>query len=195
MDSMSMLRYRMLWDVPGGGQGISTFHFEVGTATQASADAIAQLCYDFFTPLLTSLPDEVRISQDDEVVRFNAGNEIDGLYPVTPAAPRAGASSSVWAAASGARIDWLTASWVNGRRVRGRTFIVPLAGFAFTTAGVIAGPTLSALGTAAGALITGAAGVPGSGTFIVFSPSTGARTEVLGFSIPPRGSVLRSRRD
>lgn len=75
-----------------------------------------------------------------------------------------GTGTSAYAPSQGAQVKWTTADWVNGRRVVGRTFLVPLMTGVYGTGGVIATATANAINAAATALISGF-----SGNFVVWA--------------------------
>lgn len=135
-----------------------------------------------------------------------ATGQLSGEYvAATPPGPVTGGYSGVYASGSGYRVDWATAGIRNGRRVRGRTYIVPLGGTLFTGDGVVDPAVVSATQTAAttliGALDAAAAplGVysrpikadPAAGV----EPAAGVLNDVIGSKVPSKGAFLRGRRD
>lgn len=93
-------------------------------------------------------------------------------------------------------VNWLTSTFVGGRRVRGRTFLSPLAGGVADANGL----PLSAVQTAAnnGAaqwILKGATAVD---TVVWHRPkgiAPGSTAVVTGTALDPKFAVLRSRRD
>jgi hypothetical protein len=101
--------------------------------------------------------------------------------------------SANYAAGVGARVQWVTAGWNNGRRVKGSTYIVPLAFDEYDVDGTIKPAVVTAAGTAATALITAA-----GGGLMVWSRGPGAGSgsisPVVTGNMPDKVSWLRSRR-
>jgi hypothetical protein len=105
---------------------------------------------------------------------------------------------------AGACINWSTTTVHGSRRIRGRTFIVPIAALHFSSGGQVGGSAVSGFQAAANALR--AATGP---TFGIWSrprtadptatPPITARTGLIGpatsNSVPTKAVVLRSRRD
>lgn len=124
----------------------------------------------------------------------SATGELSGAWTTAINLTVTGTSAAVYAAPCGAICKWFTASIVNGRRLRGKTFLVPLTSAAYQSDGSILTTALTTLKTAADALVTAEAanlGVwhrPVAGAGGSWSPTTAA-------TVPDRVSILRSRRD
>lgn len=105
-----------------------------------------------------------------------------------------GRGAGAFAAPAGVSVTWLTAGVKNGRRVRGRTFIVPIIASAYANDGSLETTAHAELQAAADALVAAAAGDlkvwsrPVGGVGGSAYPVTGAR-------VADRVSILRSRRD
>lgn len=201
-------QYRAIWSTTGG-VGYSVFHARAvttGPATaQAFADAVATL---FNTITSTTLPSDVSISYDGEVVELDTSTgTLMAVEAVTPPSSTNFNGASVYAAPTGARIDWTTEAIVAGRRLRGRTYIVPMGAAAFANDGTLSSSTVTDLLAAADAYISAA------NVSTVLSPAVWSRpkyegtgsertitrpgtlADVVGRSIPDQAAVLRSRRD
>ena len=93
----------------------------------------------------------------------------------------------------GARVEWITGVVFNGRRVRGRTFLVPLAKSRFEGPGMLTSGCVSVLQAAASALVSATdlriwsrpSGAPGA---------LGGSALVSAAVVPDQVSWLRSRR-
>jgi hypothetical protein len=101
------------------------------------------------------------------------------------------ALTQAFAGPAGACINWLTNGVVEGRNVRGRTFLVPLFASAYETDGSLVTGTLTIIRNAATALVNAGVlkiwsrprtGIPGSSWLVVSS------------RVNDRVSVLTSRR-
>lgn len=209
-----MLRVKMRWSGFIGGPGYSIFHFRdyEGTgdynpgATEAS-QAVARV--DTFAQGLTGLVARgvvLRALTDVEVIEDTTG-ELVNILTATGGTDRVSDSSvgQQYAAAAGACINWRTPTVHRGRRIKGRTFLVPLRGAAFEDNGTLSNATVTALTTAATAL-SNPTGTPDLGVYSrphrTKNPD-GSSTTVndgmwamaTGFNIPDMSAVLRSRRD
>lgn len=144
-----VMKYRVFWQVPNAGPAMSTFHLE-GQAPAAAPQPIADAFHTFFDAIKTYLPDEVGVSFDNEVTdHVTASGQLVGSFPVTPPTTVAGSGVSTWAGGAGGRLVWSTGRIINGRRVRGSTFLVPFTSSAFASSG--------RLNSAAIALVNGSA--------------------------------------
>lgn len=107
-------------------------------------------------------------------------------------------TSTTYAGGAGYVVDWITGAFWQGRKVRGRTFIVPAVGV-FSADGTISAGTITAAQNAGNALIA-TSGV----TFAVWAkkfdgakPPTqiaGGLFPVQGTLVPDRSAQLRTRR-
>lgn len=203
---MAILRVKARWTIPGAGTAFSVLHFgnngiEDPTDTQASNSVGATRT--FFEAIKAFLPAPVIIDYmtDVEVIDILTGN-LEGVRSAASVAQTVGGASGSanWVAPAGACITWSTAGLrtVNSkpRRVRGRTFIVPLASVAYDPNGNLSVSALTALNTGATGLRGnfngqefGIYGRPGPGG----SPA-GVYHLVTGHRITDQAAVLRSRR-
>ena len=121
-----------------------------------------------------------------------ATGAITGAAATANPAVVTGQHNGVYAGSTGAVVRWQTAGYVSGRRVQGKTFLVPLVQ-AFDTQGSIATTALTTLTNAANGLVTA-----GSGDFVVWHRPTafasGSSHPVTGALVPDLAAVLRSRR-
>lgn len=190
-------RYKMLWSLPTGGPGVSTMFAFPDTTEQVFADAVRA----FFSDILNvatahdMLPAGAAIQGDAIVDNIEV---TDGLLassvPITPPAVITGTGSGNYSAPSGAVVTWLTGLVHQGRRVRGRTFFVPLASTAFDSTGTLATSFLNQARTAATAYVASAANPciwarPDPGT------TNGAAFTIAAGTVLDKAAVLTSRRD
>jgi hypothetical protein len=90
-------------------------------------------------------------------------------------------------------VRWQTSGIVNGRRVKGRTFLVPLINTTYGS-GVIGAGTVSAIQSAADTFVASA----GADMRIWHRPTAGAggiAYPITAAVVPNLATVLRSRRD
>lgn len=183
--------YRALWNVPGGGSGFSVFHFTFAGSAPV-AQTIAANTRTFFNSLAASFPDDVQINFDTEVLDKNDDGSLVAAWAVTPPAEVQGTNAGIYARAVGARVDWGTGTIVAGRRLVGRTYLVPMAASLFDSTGVITAASITTILNAANALIT-ATGL--NRPLRVWSRTHQTSSVVTNAAVPPSGAVLRGRRD
>lgn len=105
-----------------------------------------------------------------------------------------GTSGGIYAAPSGVCVTWDTDGIANGRRVRGRTFFVPIGGNALATDGTLTPQAVQDFRDSAAALVTAA----GGDLLVWHRPIAGAGGSshgVVGSRVRDTVAVLRSRRD
>lgn len=110
-----------------------------------------------------------------------------------PAAVTGGAGATQFPAPAGACVTWVTSRIINRRRLRGRTFIVPMYVGAYQLDGTLEASVMSALNSAAATLVTNA----GSSLRIYHRPkgaSSGQGAAIVGHSITDQVAVLKTRR-
>lgn len=184
-------QYRALWSVPGGGTGFSVLHFTLA-GNGGVAQTIADQTRVFFEAVKGGFPDDVTINYDSEVLDLLEDGTLSAVWPVTPPAATTGTSAAVYSRAAGARIDWGTDTIVNGRRLSGRTYLVPMGSTFFDTVGLITTANRAALVTAGTNFIT-QTGL--NRPLRVWSRTHGVSAVVTDASAPAAGAILRGRRD
>lgn len=107
-----------------------------------------------------------------------------------------GSSAVVYAGGVGAVVNWTTGAFHLGRKVRGRTFLVPLTSAAFQTDGTLAAAVQSSI-QSNGALFAASTPTP---VILSQKPASGGGVSsvvalITGATVPDRSAVLRSRRD
>lgn len=184
--------YRAIWSVPGGGIGYSVFH-SASFSLASNADDFADAIHDFFDTIDGLLPDDVQVNFDSEVLELNNDGTLNAVFPVTPGTVVNGGATGTFSRAAGARVDWATGQIVAGRRLTGRTYIVPLTAGSFDTEGVL---TSAAIATMQGAANTLISTMASTGTPLqVWSRTHAASHDVTSASVPQKGAILRGRRD
>lgn len=197
-----MLKVKTRWSGFLGGPGWTNFYFDDvngGFEDGATAVAVADKVATFWGAVKTKLPPAVtlQIQSDVEVIGAADGQLAGVLNAGARAAINGTAVSQPYSAATGAVITWRTAGVRNGRRVRGRTFLVPCVSGMFQNDGTITSSDLTELQAAAQALFQPAGAV----SLGIFSRPTavgaadGAFFPVTSATVPDLAAVLRSRRD
>lgn len=194
----SLYRVRANWTGFPGGPGVSVFHggtfndLPDGGGIQELADAVRNLLItsNNFRPNVVT----INIDPEGEVIDEATGQLVSTL-PVTPGTAIVGLQSTGFAGPTGAVINWQTGTVRNGRRMRGRTFLVPLASAAFQSDGTLVDSTRTTLQNGAAAYVA-------TGTIrpVVYGRPTiaggdGIAATITASNVPDLAAVLRSRRD
>ena len=174
------------------GLGASVFHFG-GTSSPTSAQNAADAIQAFFGSIRPILPIGVTCLADPEVKVYSAAGVLVDVIPISGRTGQAGSQSGVWANGVGGMIRWNTSAVVAGRRLQGRTFIVPMGSAQFDSSGNI---TTGARATANTAALTLISALGSNGTPLqIWSRKNAVVTDVLTGAMPTRPSTLRSRND
>lgn len=187
---MAFTTVTALWQGATGLPGYTRLRWS-GAQTASGAGAIAANMRTFFDSIKSLLPVAVTISFGEVAQIFDTDGSLIDEVAVTPLpSPVVGTSATNFAAPAGAVLNWVTGEFVSGRRVRGRTFLVPLAQSAFQGDGTISTAALSLLTTSATTLI---GSNPNNLVVWRHTPPRSVHA-VTGVSVPDRAAVLRSRR-
>lgn len=145
----SIWRYRMRWSGWAGGPGVSTLYAsDVAGTPQDHANAVAGLFADVMTPsgAPSLMPPNVKLVGDPYVDVINpATGDQTGTVAVAPVATINGGALAAYSDVSGLSITWITAAFLNGRRVKGRTYFVPMSGGAYDTDGTLSTAVLASV--------------------------------------------------
>lgn len=183
------------WTGFSGAPGFTVMYFQ-DTQTTAPADMRA-----FWDGVKSALPTNVTITVDGSGDTIDeATGDLVSVWTGTAPAPVVGTGAGVYAAPAGAMVRWNTAGIVAGRRVRGKTFLVPAISAAYAGDGSLDAADITVIQTAADALIAAAGSTP-----VVwarpFAGGVGVPARVGSFhnittaTIPDKAVVLTSRRD
>lgn len=186
-----VMQYRPIWSTASGGTGYSVLNFD---DQPGAAQPIANAVRALFAALAANMPSDVTISFPDEMTVHNVSTgDLTSTVPVTPPANVVGGSSSAYPAPSGFHIQWATGEIVNGRRLQGKTFIVPAAGSAYDLDGTISATVITSSATAINTYLTAIANA--GADMVVWSRTAGVARAVLSGSVRDQAAVLRTRRD
>lgn len=181
-------RVRVTWSgSPVTGPGLSTFYFNGGTADPAAISA-----------LFTAIAPYVAAGVGWNIP--GAGDQLDvasgdlvGSWSAAGGSLIASSGNAEHAQGVGCRIKWLTSGIVNGRRVTGSTFVVPLHRLMYDTDGTLAAGVVSVVQAAALAYVSA---VTPDG--VIYSRKTddrdGTAHPLTYATLPDAVSWLRSRR-
>lgn len=196
---MNMFRATVRWDGFSGAPGYTNLHFSgTGTPTGTDLSDTSAKVRTFFDAFKTYLPNIVTLSFPSSLEEFDTGTgQLVASHSITPAAAVTGTGgSAVFSSAVGACINWKTDLVLNGRRLRGRTFMVPLQSLpSFDGNGTLGVAARVAFESAANALINNASGLP---LFVWHRPPPGgggAASSVVAATVNDKTAILRSRRD
>lgn len=129
-DNMTTL-YRSRTTFTGfpGGPGVATMYF-LDNATFVDS------LFTFWGDLVGSMPTDVHVQVENVGDVINDVNgELIGSWSQDPVDELVGTSASSYAAPAGAAVSWICDAVLDGHRVVGRTFIVPIAGPNYFTDG------------------------------------------------------------
>nr|CRY95060.1 hypothetical protein [uncultured prokaryote] len=193
---MDIFRVLLRWQGFSGGPGYSAFYFAGGGGLISDAQQVADRVGNAVESLQPILPGSVQLQVETEVQVLNSDTgEVQDYRIIDPPGPRSGSGTGSYSGASGGVINWRTDDLRNGRRIRGRTFIVPLAGSAYDAQGTLSTAAITALQDFA----SDVAGVDFDSELGVWSRpvggSGGVFATVTGFNVPDMAAILRSRRD
>jgi hypothetical protein len=194
---MALIRLRAVWTGFNGAPGYNIFHFDTGSMGAAEgAQQAADKVSAFFTAIRANFNQIVNIRPESsaEVIDEPTG-QITDIVSLTPAAAEAGAATAGFSGVSGAVVHWTTDGFKNGRRVRGKSFLVPLASTAYEGNGTLTSGAITGITTAANNLIANDFDT----VLCVYSRPVngagGAKFDVTGTRVPDKAAILRSRRD
>lgn len=196
---MPLFRATMTWTGFTGSPGYTNLHFldPDETPSQIALDSVTARCRTFFEALKATLPGSVRIDYPTALQRIDTGTgDLLEDLQVAAVAQTAGTGLTTFSSATGACITWRTVGVLAGRRVIGRTFIVPIASGSYDTDGTLNNTSRTTINTAATAFIGPTIDMV---LAIWHRPTTGgtdgAAYDVTTASVRDKTAVLRSRRD
>lgn len=195
---MTVSRVVAVWTGWSGGPGFTSFHFlNLEGAAQTGVDAVHRFMSEAFAQnpdgSPTLLPGALTININVDVEHYDEETGVlTGLESTTEPAPISGGGADPWSAAVGICASWSTPQIHQGRRIRGRTFLVPHLG-CDSNSGTISVNGRDAVARAGQELIDSGPG------FVIWSRpdngTGGALGVVGGVNVPAASAVLRSRRD
>lgn len=194
---MAVYRVKLRWTGFTGAPGYTNLHFDAPTDhTQAGAQSAYTAASGFATEIASALPSAVSVTTEGGVeVIEQTTNQLITVYSATTVPAAKGIQTAGYASSTGAVITWETGEVKNGRRVRGRTFIVPLSSAYYETDGTLSAGVITDLQNAASALSGG-----GFNFGILSRPSLpgaadGSFHTVSSGRIADKAAILTSRRD
>lgn len=193
---------KVVWADFPGAPGLSQFAVTLpDVATLSSAISALSTA---FSNLAGYLPSGLTLHFPGDVEIFEAetGTLMDA-ETVTGGMQVAGTATGSMVSAGGAAVTWLTNSIQNGRRVRGRTFIVPSTETMFDTDGSLSAGALSALNGFGQDIVDYTASASTSRLAVWGRPRDASESRpakpfslaaITNFSVTDQMAVLRGRR-
>lgn len=197
------MRVTTRWSGFTGSPGFTVMHFRdfdtEGNVTPEQVNAAITRTRSFWTTVHQRISSTVTLQPQSEVeiLEDSTGELVDVVQATAPNAPILGTASGSVAGPAGAVINWRTSSIRNGRRIRGRTFLVPLAVTAYEANGSLVAAAQSEFLLAATNLVD-STGTPDLGVFARPTgpdAADGQWVRATGANVPDMVAVLRSRRD
>lgn len=193
---MDMLRVTALWSGFPGAPGYSNFFFAGGGGLISDAQQVAQRVADAFAAVAPRLPVDVtiQVEQAVEVIDSDTGMTTD-FREISTIPPVVGSGGASYAGPTGAVVNWRTNDLRNGRRIRGRTFLVPLSTASFATDGTLSEAAREDVQDFAAVLIGGDLDSELGVWSRPIGGAGGVFATVVSSTVPDMAAVLRSRRD
>ena len=176
-----------VWNGLPGGSGYSIFY--------ATPDmGVSGLIKTFWDSIVAALPSGVSVTGPTEGDRLDESTgTLTGVWTGGAGGTTVGTGAPHFAAPTGACVTWHTGGIVNGKRVRGRTFLVPLTGDAYQDDGSLRENIRATMQAAVDALVSAAAG-----DLLVWHRPVGglggSAHPVVSGRISDRAAILTSRR-
>lgn len=188
----------MTWTGFQGSPGYTNLYFiNPEEPTLAIRNTTAGRVKSFFEAVKLMLPSTVNIAFPSEMEELATDTGVlQQTLPIDPIANSVGTQVGKFSSPTGAVVNWKTSLVVNGRLLRGRTFIVPLSVNAYDTDGTLNTTDRNNLATSAAALCSHQDNLV---LAIWHRPSPGGSDGVSGqvasSSVKDKAAVLTSRRD
>lgn len=188
----------MTWTGFTGSPGYTNLYFiNPEVPTLAIRNTTAGRVRTWFEAIKTTLPSTVNVAYPSEMEQLETETgTLMASLPIDALANTVGTLVGNFASPTGACVNWTTSLIVNGRKLRGRTFLVPMGSAAFQTDGTLKDSDRTAIVTASNTLcsfqdnlVLGVWHRPAPGA------ADGVAAQVASASVKDKAAVLRSRRD
>lgn len=197
-----MAKVTINWTGFPGGPGYSNLYFRDISGSEAIDQAVVDSAVSKVEAWIgywrNRLPTAVTTGVDPTVESVESSTgELQGFWTASVSAPAAGLGVAAFSAPSGACVSWYTSTVRNGRRMRGRTFIVPLDINSYEADGTLIPVIISATPAVNNAMIATGAGAE---LGIWARPTTRGGSDgqwalVTAARLNDRPAMLTSRRD
>jgi len=199
-----IIRVTINWTGFSGGPGYTNLHFEPvtpGDITQAIVDDAVAITQTWLATWRVGLPQLCVTAISPTIIELDENfGTYHHYWTATVAAAVGGSSTGAYAAGSGACVNWGTDGVRNSRRVRGRTFIVPLGSAGMAADGTIDDTRIASWRTST-ATFAAAANLAQLVVWVRSSEllgepiGDGGAYDVNSSTISDKAAQLRSRRD
>lgn len=192
----TLVRLTAIWTGFAGAPGYTNWYGISDGDAAAAANALGGRMRTFFDAVKAYIPNtaNIKVQRLYQVINDVNGNIISEGNLTTDPLTVAGTAAGTYAAPAGMCINWETGAFnANGRRIRGRTYLVPMGAF-MEGDGTVSSTALSTITTAATAALGGTGGLGvftrppaggGSGTFNL----------AIAANVKDKVAVMTSRRD
>lgn len=197
----SISRVRVVLSGAQGLPGVSTFYAVDPVVMTGDLNA-------FYATMASMFPVNVVATVENvgDVINDADGKIVGSWNGGIGVAHPSSNGATPYAAPSGAAVTWLTGLIINGHRVKGRTFIVPLWGSAYEADGTLSPATLTNIRPAADLMFTShlanfliwarpAKARAATATLPARAARVGTSVNVSGSRVTDKVAILRSRRD
>jgi len=188
---MTYTRISAIWTGATGLPGYTRLKFD-GTLDAAGALAAATRVRTFFEAIKSLIPVAISINYAEAAQVYGTDQVLLSEVGFVPPAVTVGTGAGSFSSPSGMVVNWLTSAVFAGRKLRGRSFLVPLVGATYAADGTPSPTAMTAVTNAAAALVSGSPALVVAGSH---ATAGFIQSAVTGSSVPDRAAVLRSRRD
>jgi hypothetical protein len=197
----SLAKVTVNWAGWPGAPGYTNLYFRnstPGVISQAVVDNAITKVEAWKNDFDQDLPSGLTVTTDPSVEEIDDTNgSLIGFWTGSPGAGTSGAAAGNYSNAAGFCIAWSTNTVRNSRRMRGRTFVVPIGSSGLDNTGSLATTRLTAWKAAAAALRanTGDARLVIWGRPTAPGATDGVSAEVTSSNIVDKTAILTSRRE
>lgn len=179
-----------------GAPGYQNFYF-IGGGDQERVDSARQVAGTFWSGMADLLPQVSRYEVSQECVLIDEMSGMVEGYALGSDEDFSGGGRSTggYSGPVGAVVNWFTDGVRNGRRVRGRTFVVPASTSNFDSDGSLTSDTLTDARGAASRTVAAGQAIELAIWSRPRGGSPGQAYAITGATVPDFSAVLRSRRD
>lgn len=191
-----VFEYRVGWNVGGANPGVTVFHGRNDgvISDQDTIEELAARARAFFDAVKGLVPGAVTWTFPGEGIEMNTSTGVlEDVYTFAPPASVTGTGAGNYGWPAGARVEWRTPAIVSGRRLRGRTFLVPITTNAMEANGTLSAGTITTMTNAANTFFS-------QSVFTDCAPCIWSRThgilaDITSALVPDEVAIMRSRRD
>jgi hypothetical protein len=177
-----------------GAPGYTRLKFE-GSLDSAQATSRAAAMRTWMQSWAIYLPSGASYTWESTCKVYTDSGVLQSEFPlVSPPSPLSGGGSGPYAGGVGAMIQWNTGTVHGGRKVRGRTYLIPLSNLAFQSDGSLDNTFAAAVATAGNVLLGGTPGLVINSRQASGGSAGPISAPVISCSVPDHAAVLRSRR-